>query len=53
MHETYAYNKLSGKIDTTTPYYKYTKETYGTMLYQEQTTEVAQKVGHLTEQQRL
>lgn len=51
MHETYAYNKLSGKIDTTTPYYKYTKETYGTMLYQEQTTEVAQKVGHLTEQQ--
>ena len=51
MHETYAYNKLSGKVDTTTPYYKYTKETYGTMLYQEQTTEVAQKVGHLTEQQ--
>lgn len=48
MHETYAYNKLSGKIDTTTPYYKYTKETYGTMLYQEQTTEVAQKLGHLT-----
>lgn len=51
MHETYAHNKLSGKVDTTTPYYKYTKETYGTMLYQEQTTEVAQKVGHLTEQQ--
>lgn len=51
MHETYAYNKLSGKIDTSTPYYKYTKETYGTMLYQEQTVEVAQKVGHLTAQQ--
>lgn len=48
MHETYAYNKLSGKIDTSTPYYKYTQETYGTMLYQEQTVEVAQKVGHLT-----
>ena len=48
MHETYAYNKLSGKIDTSTPYYQYTKETYGTMLYQEQTVEVAQKVGHLT-----
>lgn len=51
MHETYAHNKLSGNVDTTTPYYKYTKETYGTMLYQEQTVEVAQKVGHLTAQQ--
>lgn len=51
MHETYAYNKLSGKIDTSSPYYKYTKETYGTMLYQEQTVEVAQKLGHLTAQQ--
>lgn len=51
MHETYAYNKLSGKIDTTTPYYQYTKETYGTILYQEQTVEVAQKLGHLTPKQ--
>lgn len=51
MHETYAHNKLSGEVDTTTPYYKYTKETYGTMLYQEQTVEVAQKVGHLTPEQ--
>lgn len=51
MHEIYAHNKLSGNVDTTTPYYKYTKETYGTMLYQEQTVEVAQKVGHLTAQQ--
>lgn len=48
MHETYAYNKLSGKVDITTPFYKYTEETYGTMLYQEQTVEVAQKVGGLT-----
>lgn len=48
MHETYAYNKLSGKVDTSSPYYQYTKETYGTMLYQEQTVEVAQKLGHLT-----
>lgn len=51
MHEQFAKNKMSGKIDTSTPYYKYTKETYGTMLYQEQTVEVAQKVGHLTAQQ--
>ena len=51
MHETYAYNKLSGNVDKSTPYYKYTKETYGTMLYQEQTVEVAQKLGHLTPQQ--
>lgn len=51
MHEQFAKNKMSGKIDTSTPYYKYTKETYGTMLYQEQTVEVAQKVGHLTPQQ--
>lgn len=48
MHETYAYNKLSGKADILSPYYKYTEETYGTMLYQEQTVEVAQKLGHLT-----
>jgi DNA polymerase-3 subunit alpha len=48
MHETYAHNKLSGKIDKKSPYYKYTKETYGTILYQEQTVEVAQKLGHLT-----
>lgn len=51
MHETYAHNKLSNKIDRSTPYYKYTQETYGTMLYQEQTVEVAQKVGHLTANQ--
>lgn len=51
MHETYAYNKLSGKIDTSSPYYQYTKETYGTMLYQEQTVEVAQRLGHLTAEQ--
>lgn len=51
MHETYAYNKLSGKVDTSSPFYKYTRETYGTMLYQEQTVEVAQKLGHLTPEQ--
>lgn len=48
MHETYAHNKLSGTIDTNTPFYKCTKDTYGTMLYQEQTVNVAQEVGHLT-----
>lgn len=51
MHETYAYNKLSGEVDKTTPFYKYTEETYGTILYQEQTVEVAQKLGHLTPEQ--
>ena len=51
MHETYAYNKLSGEIDKSTPYYRYTSETYGTLLYQEQTVEVAQKVGHLSDTQ--
>lgn len=51
MYETYAHNKLSDNVDKNTPYYKYTQETYGTMLYQEQTVEVAQKVGHLTPQQ--
>lgn len=48
MHETYAYNKLSGKMDKTTPFYKYTEDTYGTILYQEQTVEVAQRLGHLS-----
>lgn len=51
MHETFAYNKMSGSANTNSPYYKYTKETYGTMLYQEQTVEVAQKIGHLTPEQ--
>lgn len=51
MHETYAYNKLSGKTNTNTPFYQYTKETYGTILYQEQTVEVAQKIGGLTAEQ--
>lgn len=51
MHETYAYNKLSGKVDTSTPFYQYTKDTYGTMLYQEQTVLVAQKIGHLSNEQ--
>ena len=51
MHETYAHNKLSGNVDTNSPFYKYTQETYGTMLYQEQTVEVAQKLGHLTAEQ--
>ena len=50
MHETYAHNKLH-EADKNTPFYQYTKETYGTMLYQEQTVEVAQKVGHLSSQQ--
>lgn len=51
MHETFAHNKLSGNIDTSTPFYAYTKETYGTILYQEQTVEVAQRIGHLSAEQ--
>lgn len=51
MHETYAYNKLSGRTNKNTPYYQYTKETYGTILYQEQTVRVAQEIGGLTAQQ--
>ena len=50
MHEAYAHNKLH-EVDKNTPFYKYTSETYGTMLYQEQTVEVAQKVGRLSSQQ--
>lgn len=51
MHETYAKNKLSGEVDTSSPFYKYTEETYGTILYQEQTVEIAQKLGHLSAEQ--
>ena len=51
MHETYAENKLSGNIDKNNIFYQYTKETYGTILYQEQTVEVAQRVGHLSQEQ--
>lgn len=51
MHETMAYNKASGKMDTDSLYYQCTKETYGTMIYQEQTIEVAQRIGHLSSEQ--
>lgn len=51
MHETYAKNKLHNGIEKDTPFYKYTRETYGTILYQEQTVEVAQRIGHLSTEQ--
>lgn len=50
MHEVYARNK-KGNADKNSKLYQLTKETYGTMLYQEQTVEVAQKIGHLTPEQ--
>lgn len=50
MHEVYARNK-KGNVDKNSKLYQLTKETYGTMLYQEQTVEVAQKIGHLTPEQ--
>lgn len=36
MPEQYAENKLSGTVDTTSVTYKYSKESYGTIVYQEQ-----------------
>lgn len=50
MHEVYARNKLNHKKEHT-KLYELTKETYGTMLYQEQTVAVAQEIGHLTAEQ--
>lgn len=50
MHEVYARNKLNHEKEHT-KLYELTKETYGTMIYQEQTVAVAQEIGHLTAEQ--
>lgn len=43
MHEQYADNKQN--IPTDTPWYKYTKQSYGTLIYQEQAMAIAREIG--------
>lgn len=43
MHENYAQNKLNPPKDTL--WYKYTKSSYGTLIYQEQTMQIAKEIG--------
>ena len=47
MPEQYAENKLSGTADTKSVTYKYTKETYGTIVYQEQLLLICVFIGGL------
>ena len=47
MPEQYAENKIGEAIDKTTPTYQYTKETYGTVVYQEQLLLICVFVGGL------
>lgn len=43
MHEQYKANKQETPVDT--PWYKYTKQTYGTLIYQEQAMAIAREIG--------
>lgn len=47
MPEQYAGNKLGDTADKTTPTYEYTKETYGTIVYQEQLLLICVFIGGL------
>lgn len=43
MHEQYASNKQN--VPTDTPWYKYTKKSFGTLIYQEQAMAIAREIG--------
>lgn len=43
MHEQYRQNKEN--VPTDTPWYKYTKTSYGTLIYQEQAMAIAREIG--------
>ena len=45
MHEKYRDAKISP--DTSSPWYKYTKQTYGTLIYQEQGMPICKEIGQL------
>lgn len=45
MHEVYANAKLNP--DKSTPWYKYTEKTYGTLIYQEQGMPICKEIGGL------
>lgn len=47
MPEQYAENKLSGDVDTSAITYQYTKESYGTVVYQEQLLLICVFIGGL------
>jgi DNA polymerase-3 subunit alpha len=49
MPEQYAHNKFNlDDVKKNNRYYEYTKETYGTIVYQEQLQQIATKVGKLS-----
>lgn len=46
MHEQYKANKE--EVPTNTPWYKYTKQSFGTLIYQEQAMAIAKEIGGFT-----
>lgn len=49
--EQYAENKKNVEKVKDSPYYEYTKDTYGTVVYQEQMIALCQNIGHMTWEQ--
>lgn len=49
--EQYAYNKQNIEEVKNSPYYEYTKDTYGTVIYQEQMIALCQNIGKMTWEQ--
>ena len=49
--EQYAENKKNIEKVKDSPYYEYTKDTYGTVVYQEQMIALCQNIGHMTWEQ--
>lgn len=47
-HKQYAYNKQNIEESKLSPYYKYTKETYGTVVYQEQIQQVCVNIAGMS-----
>lgn len=47
MPEQYAHNKQNYKDVRKSPYYKYTKDTYGTIVYQEQIAAICINIGNM------
>lgn len=46
--EQYAHNKKHIEEVKNSPYYEYTKDTYGTVVYQEQMIALCQNIGHMS-----
>ena len=48
MPQAYAENKTNVEEATSSPYYEYTKESYGTIIYQEQIQQICVNIGEMS-----